>query len=220
MSTAHPTAARSTLPDGPIRCPQTFLGIQIGLARDLTYDRQGSYGGGRMPPFPYVKGVFGLVVIILETVEKVKKNRDDVKELCDNIMEIVKIIQDQLSSHGDTAAVKFKGLCEDLEGVLQGILKAVQQMKTEPRGFRSRFKEVVKLGSVADEISGHRVRIQELRSNFLLMAAIDTNLHVHKALSMGIPSSLPPTKSLKASPMSSSFENLSWATNHSEYDAP
>ncbi|KAJ7637422.1 P-loop containing nucleoside triphosphate hydrolase protein, partial [Mycena rosella] len=145
-------------------------------------------------PFPYVKGVFGLVVIILETVEKVKKNRDDVKELCDNVMEIVRIIQDQLSSHGDTAAVKFKGLCEDLEGVLQGILKAVQQMQAEPQGFRSRFKEVVKLGSVADEIAGHRVRIQELRSNFLLMAAIDTNLHLHKALSMGIPSSLPPTQ--------------------------
>ncbi|KAJ7631516.1 P-loop containing nucleoside triphosphate hydrolase protein [Mycena rosella] len=114
-----------------------------------------------------------MVVIILETVEKVKKNRDD-------------------SSHGDTAAVKFKGLCEDLEGVLQGILKAVQQIQAEPRGFRSRFKEVVKLGSVADEISGHRVRIQELRSNFLLMAVIDINLHLHKAPSIGIPSNLSP----------------------------
>ncbi|KAJ7640516.1 P-loop containing nucleoside triphosphate hydrolase protein [Mycena rosella] len=134
-----------------------------------------------------------MVVIILETVEKVKKNRDDVKELCANIMEIVSIIQNQLSSHGDTAAVKFKGLCEDFEGVLQGILKAVQQMQTEPRGFRIRFKEVVKLGSVADAISGHRFRIQELRSNFLLMATIDINLHLHKALSIGMSSSLPPT---------------------------
>ncbi|KAJ7620625.1 P-loop containing nucleoside triphosphate hydrolase protein [Mycena rosella] len=107
-------------------------------------------------------------------------------------MEIVKIIQDQLSSHGDTAADKFKGLCEDLEGVLQGILKAVQQMQAEPRGFRTRFKEVVKVGSVADEISGHRVRIQELRSNFVLMAVIDIDLHLHKAPSIGIPSNLPP----------------------------
>ncbi|KAJ7631521.1 P-loop containing nucleoside triphosphate hydrolase protein [Mycena rosella] len=195
MSTAHPTAARSSStrrgPFGVLSLsPQSksdWLETSLTTAKGVT-------AAAECLPFPYVKGVFGLVVIILETVEKVKKNRDDVKELCDNIMEIVKIIQDQLSSHGDTAAVKFKGLCEDLEGVLQGILKAVQQMKTEPRGFRSRFKEVVKLGSVADEISGHRVRIQELRSNFLLMAAIDTNLHVHKALSMGIPSSLPPTQ--------------------------
>ncbi|KAJ7442430.1 hypothetical protein FB451DRAFT_1568941 [Mycena latifolia] len=67
-------------------------------------------------PFPYVKGVFGTAVSILETVEKVKKNRDDLKELCENITEIIRIIQDQLSAHGDTAAVKFKGLCGDLEG--------------------------------------------------------------------------------------------------------
>ncbi|KAJ7651884.1 P-loop containing nucleoside triphosphate hydrolase protein [Mycena rosella] len=65
-------------------------------------------------------------------------------------------------------------------------------MQTEPRGFRSRFKEVVKLGSVADEISGHRVRIQELRSNFVLMAVIDINFHLHKAPSIGISSNLPP----------------------------
>ncbi|KAJ7690978.1 hypothetical protein B0H17DRAFT_1288299 [Mycena rosella] len=109
-------------------------------------------------------------------------------------MEIVKIIQDQLSSHVDTAAVRFKGLCEDLEEVLNSILKVVQQLQTEPRGISSRFKEVMKQGSTADEISAYRRKIQELRSNFMFMAAIDTNLQLHKALSMAIPSSLPPTQ--------------------------
>ncbi|KAJ6506482.1 hypothetical protein DFH09DRAFT_1289119 [Mycena vulgaris] len=101
--------------------------------------------GAECIPFPYVKGVFGMVVMILETVEKVKHNRDDLKELCGNIVEIIKIIQDQLVAHRDTGALKFKGLCEDLA----------------------------------------RMRIQELRSNFVLMAAIDTNLLVHKAFSTG-----------------------------------
>ncbi|KAJ6555646.1 P-loop containing nucleoside triphosphate hydrolase protein, partial [Mycena vulgaris] len=43
----------------------------------------------------------------------------------------------------------------------------------------------MKLGSTADEIAGYRMRIQELRSNFVLMAAIDTNLQVHMAFSTG-----------------------------------
>ncbi|KAJ7431104.1 hypothetical protein FB451DRAFT_1321229 [Mycena latifolia] len=128
--------------------------------------------------FPYVKGVFGMVVIILETIEKVKKNREDLKELCSNIMEIIKTIQDQLSSHGDTAAVKFKGLCENLEGVLQDILKAVSQLQKEPRGFSGRFKEVMKLNRTTDEISGHQVKIQELRLNFLVHI-----IHLHHAAS-------------------------------------
>ncbi|KAJ7604754.1 hypothetical protein B0H17DRAFT_1189697 [Mycena rosella] len=82
-------------------------------------------------------------------------------------MDIVQIIQDQLSLHVDTAAVKFKQLCEDLEGVLQNILKVVQQLQTEPRGISKRFKEVMKTGSTADKISAHRTKIQELRSNFM-----------------------------------------------------
>ncbi|KAJ7431109.1 hypothetical protein FB451DRAFT_1113120 [Mycena latifolia] len=148
--------------------------------------------GAECLPFPYVKGVFGTMVMILETIEKVKKNREDLKEMCGNIMEIIKTIQDQLSSHGDTAAVKFKGLCENLEGVLQDVLKAVKQLQKEPRGFSGRFKEVMKLNSTTNEISGHRVKIQELRLNFLLTAAIDTNLQVYKGFSTGTDST--PTK--------------------------
>ncbi|KAJ7452545.1 hypothetical protein FB451DRAFT_1145201 [Mycena latifolia] len=136
-------------------------------------------------PFPYVKGVFGTVVTILETVEKVKKNRDDLKELCDNIMEIIRVVQVQLTAHDDTAVVKFKGLCEDLENVLQDVLKAVKELQMKDQGLSGRFKEVLKLGSTADEISGYRTRIQELRLNFLVTAAIDTNLQVHKGFAAG-----------------------------------
>ncbi|KAJ7640938.1 hypothetical protein B0H17DRAFT_1339233 [Mycena rosella] len=116
MSTAHTTPAASSStrrtrfhvlrPSSESK--SDWLETSLTTAKGIT-------AAAECPPFPYVKGVFGMVVIILETVEKVKKNRDDVKELCDNIMEIVSIVQDQLSSHGDTAAVKFKGLCEDLE---------------------------------------------------------------------------------------------------------
>ncbi|KAJ6523535.1 hypothetical protein DFH09DRAFT_198317 [Mycena vulgaris] len=136
-------------------------------------------------PFPYVKGVFGTVVVILETVEKVKRNRDNLKELCGNIMDIIKIIQDQLLTHGDTDALKFKGLCEDLAGVLEGVLKSIKQLSTEPRRLSGCFKEVMKLGSTANEIAGYRMRIQELRSNFVFGTIIDLNMQAHKASSSG-----------------------------------
>ncbi|KAJ6521301.1 hypothetical protein DFH09DRAFT_223244 [Mycena vulgaris] len=141
--------------------------------------------GAECSPFPYVKGVFGTVVVILETVEKVKRNRDDLKELCGNIMDIIKIIQDQLLTHGDTDALKFKGLCEDLAGVLEGVLKSIKQLPTEPRGLSGRFKEVMKLGSTANEIAGYRMRIQELRSNFMFGTIIDLNMQAHKGFSTG-----------------------------------
>ncbi|KAJ6545997.1 hypothetical protein DFH09DRAFT_1282001 [Mycena vulgaris] len=141
--------------------------------------------GAEYIPFPYVKGVFGSVIVVLETVEKVQRNRDDLKELCGSIMDIIKIIQGQLLTHGDTGALKFKQLCEDLTGVLEGVLKLIQQLSTEASSLSGRFKEVVKLRSTADKIAHYRMRIQELRSNFVLMAAIDTNLQVHKGFSTG-----------------------------------
>ncbi|KAJ6533760.1 P-loop containing nucleoside triphosphate hydrolase protein [Mycena vulgaris] len=111
---------------------------------------------------------------------KVTKNRDDLKELCENIIEIIRIVQQQLSTHGEITAVRFKSLCEDLDSMLQDVLKTVKQLKIEPRGLSSRFKELVKLSRTTDEINRYRTRVQELRSNFLLLAAIDTNLQVHK----------------------------------------
>ncbi|KAF8201976.1 hypothetical protein K438DRAFT_1821021 [Mycena galopus ATCC 62051] len=111
-------------------------------------------------PFPYVQGVFGTVVVILETVEKIKRNRDDLRELCEDIVKITKAIQERISSHGDGATGEFQGLCENLEGLLQDVLKAVKDLHTEPRGFPGRFKEILKLHSTADRITGYRLRIR------------------------------------------------------------
>ncbi|KAJ7450387.1 hypothetical protein FB451DRAFT_1410367 [Mycena latifolia] len=84
-------------------------------------------------PFPYVKGAFGVIVILLETLQvsylpglsncrpnhqflqKAKKNRDDLKELCENSMKIMEIIRDQLLSQEPTVAEKLKSVCEELE---------------------------------------------------------------------------------------------------------
>ncbi|KAJ6543520.1 hypothetical protein DFH09DRAFT_1390615 [Mycena vulgaris] len=187
---APPNPASSTSPQTQAKGSRVFKSKSSSqsksdwLAASLTTAKLIAYGAECIP-FPYVKGVFGTVVVILETVEKVERNRDDLKELCGNIVEIIKIIQDQLVAHGDTGALKFKGLCEDLASVLEGVLQSIKQLPTESQGLSGRFKEVMKLGSTADKIAGYRMRIQELRSNFVLMAAIDTNLQVHKAFSTG-----------------------------------
>ncbi|KAJ7690249.1 hypothetical protein B0H17DRAFT_1201815 [Mycena rosella] len=66
-------------------------------------------------PLPYVKGVFGTAVFLLEAVDKVQKNREDMKELCADTMDIITVVRDQISSHRDTAAIQFKAQCEELE---------------------------------------------------------------------------------------------------------
>ncbi|KAJ7082310.1 hypothetical protein C8R44DRAFT_753794 [Mycena epipterygia] len=142
-----------------------WVGISLLAAKAVA-------AGAECLPFPYVKGVFGLAVILFETVEKVKKNRDDLEELCGDTLEIMKIVRDQILAHGDTAALKFKSLCEDLESGfrrLQDVLNAVKKLYLKPQGIRGCFREIVKLGSTGDQILRYQSRIQKLRSNFMVV---------------------------------------------------
>ncbi|KAJ7474070.1 hypothetical protein FB451DRAFT_1367085 [Mycena latifolia] len=168
-----------------------WLGPALLAAKTIT-------AGAECVPFPYVKGAFGVIVILLETVEvqyllvlidgmfnhrflqKAKKNRDDLREVCENSTEIMKIVQDQISSHGSTAAEKLKGVCEELESALTKIVDEVQKWQDAPRGFRRQFKEIVKSSSITDKISEYQKKVQTLCSNLKLVAAIDTNFQVHK----------------------------------------
>ncbi|KAJ6557594.1 hypothetical protein B0H19DRAFT_1290623 [Mycena capillaripes] len=144
-----------------------WVGTSLLTARTIT-------AAAECAPFPYIKGVFATVVILLETIEKVKKNREDLKELCDDSLEIIKIVRDQISAHGNSAAVKFKDLCTDLEKCLQDILIALEPLQKKPQGFRARFREVLRLNSTAEWIMGHRNKIQTLRLNFVTNRPLKT----------------------------------------------
>ncbi|KAJ7468128.1 hypothetical protein FB451DRAFT_389303 [Mycena latifolia] len=179
-------ATSNTPPTSPSRKPNAtsfraskpnsksdWLGPALLAAKAIT-------AGAECVPFPYVKGAFGMIVVLLETVEKAKKNRDDLKELCENSMEIMKIIQDQISSHGPTAAEKLKSVCEELESALDIILSEVKNLQGAPKGFQGRLKEMVKSRRITDKISEYQNKVQTLCSNLKLVAAIDTNFQVHK----------------------------------------
>ncbi|KAJ7441916.1 P-loop containing nucleoside triphosphate hydrolase protein [Mycena galericulata] len=98
------------------------------------------------------------------------------------------------------AAANLKGLCEDLERCLQDILDAVKPLQKRPKGLSGRFKEVMKLSSTTEQITGLQTRIQTLRSNFLLAAMIDTNHQVNRltvATNIPVP---PPVQSINNCP--------------------
>ncbi|KAJ7081494.1 hypothetical protein C8R44DRAFT_823481, partial [Mycena epipterygia] len=51
------------------------------------------------------------------------------KELCGNTVDIIVVLRDQISAHGDTSALKFKTQCEELDMFLQDVLEAVNQLR-------------------------------------------------------------------------------------------
>jgi hypothetical protein len=43
------------------------------------------------------------------------KNREDYKDLCESVIQIVTMLQDEIARHGATAVSSLKQLCEKLE---------------------------------------------------------------------------------------------------------
>ncbi|KAJ7703683.1 P-loop containing nucleoside triphosphate hydrolase protein [Mycena rosella] len=138
-------------------------------------------------PLPYVKGVFGTAVFLLETVDTVQKNREDMKELCADTVDIITVVRDRISSHRDTAAIQFKAQCEELESFLKDVVEAVTPHQRRPRGFRAVVKEVLNSSNTTNEISRWHNRLRDVRSNFMLMATMDTNFKMDKVLTVILP---------------------------------
>ncbi|KAJ7463238.1 hypothetical protein FB451DRAFT_1370716 [Mycena latifolia] len=137
-------------------------------------------------PFPYVKGLFGTAAFLLETVEKVQRNRDSMRELCADVVDIINVIRDRITSHRDTAALQFKAQCEELDQILQNAVEVLHHHQREPRGFSTRIKELVKSTSTTEEITRVRNRVREIRLNFMMprstvLPAHSSALPVHQA---------------------------------------
>ncbi|KAJ7633632.1 hypothetical protein DFH06DRAFT_1101081 [Mycena polygramma] len=170
-----PPAQLTARPSSP--SSSDWLGVSLLTAKTIA-------AAGECLSVPYVKGAFALVILILETVEKVKRNREDLKELCEDILETMEIVRDQVSAYGEMTAVRCKKLCKDLESLLKDMQSAVEHLQKDPEGFPSRLKQVLKLSSTADKIITYRRRLRTLRERFLVGTAADTNVHIHKLISM------------------------------------
>ncbi|KAJ7438891.1 hypothetical protein B0H11DRAFT_571825 [Mycena galericulata] len=156
---SHSTPTQSTAKVTSLSSPD-WIGASLLAAKAIA-------AAGKVLPVPYVEGAFELVIVIFETVEKIKKNREDLKELCGDILETMEIVQDQMTAYGDTAPERFKVLCKDLESCLKDMQTAVENLQ----GFR-RFKEVLKSTSTTDKISSHRSKLRTLREKFLVCTLI------------------------------------------------
>ncbi|KAJ7260272.1 hypothetical protein C8J57DRAFT_1638054 [Mycena rebaudengoi] len=129
-------------------------------------------------PFPYLKGALGPVIPILEAVQKMAKNREDFTELCAGIVEIITLLQEEISRHGVDAASRLTQFCEQLKSLLQEIEQGIGKLhKSEKRGFRTRFTEFGRSTSIANELSKYKSRVHQLQLNFMTasMAQLSIN---------------------------------------------
>ncbi|KAJ7927311.1 hypothetical protein B0H13DRAFT_1048545 [Mycena leptocephala] len=128
-------------------------------------------------PVTYVKGAVGTVVILLETVEKVKQNREDLRELCENTTRIAVYLGEQLASHQNTTAIRLKDTCEELERDMQEVIIAITKLQGS-RGLGGQVKEFFRARSITDKITGYQRSIQAKCETLKLTSIVDIDFKV------------------------------------------
>ncbi|KAJ7921561.1 hypothetical protein B0H13DRAFT_146354 [Mycena leptocephala] len=128
-------------------------------------------------PVSCVGGAVGTVVILLETVEKVKQNREDLRELCENTTKIAVYLGEQLASHQNTTAIKLKDMCEELKSELQGVIAVITKLQGS-RGLGGQVKEFFRARSITDKIAGYQRSIQAKCETLKLTSIVDIDFKV------------------------------------------
>ncbi|KAJ7260249.1 hypothetical protein C8J57DRAFT_1471841 [Mycena rebaudengoi] len=165
-------------PTATVSRPST--GIPPDRLANLILTSKTVVAAAELLPFPYLKGALGPVIPILEAVQKMAKNREDFTELCASIVEIITLLQEEISRHGADAASRLTQFCDQLKNLLQEIEQGVGKLhKSEKRGFRTRFTEFGRSTSIADQLNKYKSRVHQLQLNFMVGPSLPYPLPPH-----------------------------------------
>ncbi|KAJ7243997.1 P-loop containing nucleoside triphosphate hydrolase protein [Mycena rebaudengoi] len=163
----------------PAAVPSPSAGVSPDRLANLILTSKTVVAAAELMPFPYVKGALGPVIPILEAVQKMGKNREEFTELCDSIVTITTMLQEEISWHGADAASRLTQFCEQLQSLLLEIQQGLG--KLQKKGFRPRIKEFVRSASIGDELKRYKSRVKELRLNFLTLSVAQLNIHAQES---------------------------------------
>ncbi|PBK84426.1 hypothetical protein ARMGADRAFT_608987 [Armillaria gallica] len=130
---------------------------------------------------PYVEKLAKVAVAVIELLEKKAKNKEDVKELCENINNTIAVIQTLVGMHGERGAAYFKDICVEMEGYLAGIVQDLEGAHRKYRGFKGLFN----VNEFRDAILGYGKRVDDLKMDFLIHVTGDSMLaliEIHRIL--------------------------------------
>ncbi|KAK0496533.1 hypothetical protein EDD18DRAFT_209148 [Armillaria luteobubalina] len=127
---------------------------------------------GELAPFPYIKGLCGCAVLVLEVIAKAGKNNEDLLNLADSVQKTIEMIKSTVTEHGESSALRFRNVCAELEAYLSDLHVQLNSTRRNSRGI----KRFLKTRDVSDTISGYQERVRVIMQDFLILTAIDSRL--------------------------------------------
>ncbi|KAK0482432.1 hypothetical protein IW261DRAFT_1467799 [Armillaria novae-zelandiae] len=129
---------------------------------------------GELAPFPYIKGLCGCAVLVLEAIEKAGKNNEDLLDLADNVQKTIEMVKRTVTEHGESSALRFRDVCVDLERYLTDLHIQLNGTRRNSRGL----KRFLKARDISDTIKGYQERVSAIKEDFQLHTVIDSRVRI------------------------------------------
>ncbi|KAK0442015.1 uncharacterized protein EV420DRAFT_1082829 [Desarmillaria tabescens] len=127
---------------------------------------------GEMAPFPFIKGAAQCVVVVLEIIDQAAKNKDDLQELAESIVNTLVAVRDTVIEHGPTSSLRFQNICLEFQTYMSDLLSQLNSDRRSCAGIR----RLLKPKKIADEIGTYRQRVDAVKEEFLIRVATSTRL--------------------------------------------
>ncbi|PFH50179.1 hypothetical protein AMATHDRAFT_4185 [Amanita thiersii Skay4041] len=135
-----------------------------------------------LAPFPYIKGAVNVFIALLEPIQQLKKNKEDFRELAEEVCKLIILLRDRAVKHQTTIAAspEFAQLCIDFGKCMLDIQAEMNELI---RQQSVRWKGYWKANVVQDLIQRYKSRIESLRLNFMMLNVFDmrvqlSNMHL------------------------------------------
>ncbi|KAJ7213432.1 hypothetical protein GGX14DRAFT_563752 [Mycena pura] len=116
---------------------------------------------GEACPIPYVKGALNITVFFLESVRKMKKNKEGLKDLCTDIVELLKIIEPYilLTHQSSNVEHKLRDLCKDFENFMHNLQDMVHGHKPHS-STRAKFWAFFQTDTTTEQLATHNEQLK------------------------------------------------------------
>ncbi|KIJ47706.1 hypothetical protein M422DRAFT_248712 [Sphaerobolus stellatus SS14] len=126
---------------------------------------------------PFIEGGADVFYMALEPLKQMKANKEDFKELKQNITTLLETLQRAISIVPQTQHLDdFINVCSSFESLMERLLKDYTQFVAESRSRA--IKNYLRSEEIKGMISKYQKEVTALRDNLIVFCAISTNIQV------------------------------------------
>ncbi|KAJ7588135.1 hypothetical protein C8J56DRAFT_941045 [Mycena floridula] len=131
---------------------------------------------GELAPFPYIKGLAAVVVIVVEAIQLVDQNKHDFGDLAQNILAVVVAVRDVVRDHGGSSA-SLQQICLDFTSALSDLAAKISKVLREMQK-QNIIKRIIMAEDIRGTLQEYTGRFNEIRQQLSLRMVIEANFRM------------------------------------------